>query len=267
MAISEQWLSSQVALRSISIVKFAEMLWLLDARGVAYLPALDWLVVSDLHLEKGSYLRSYGNPLPSVDSVATLKRLQHIISDYNPARVISLGDSFHDKHSMSRMTAEDRNLLCDIINNVPHWDWVEGNHDPDLPEGIPGNPCHEIARNEVVFRHEPEIHDPEPREPESSGTEPHEREPSIKDGVQAKPQAKLQAKSQVIGHYHPKIRKTISRRRFSGKCFVVTEDLFIMPAFGQFTGGLDVDEEVMLSLASKKSRACYMLYDGTIFKA
>lgn len=243
MAISEQWLSAQVALRNISIVKFAEMLWLLDTRGVAYLPALDWLVVSDLHLEKGSYLRSYGNPLPSVDSVATLKRLQHIISDYNPARVISLGDSFHDKHSMSRMTAEDRNLLCDIINSVSNWDWVEGNHDPDIPEGIPGNPCHEIVHSKVVFRHEPET---------------HYTELSTKGKVQAKPQ--------VIGHYHPKIRKTISRRRFSGKCFVVTEDLFIMPAFGQFTGGLDVDDEFMLALASEKSRACYMLYDGTIFK-
>jgi DNA ligase-associated metallophosphoesterase len=244
VAISEQWLSSQVALRSISIVKFAELLWLLDARGVAYLPALDWLVVSDLHLEKGSYLRSYGNPLPSVDSVATLKRLQHITRDYNPARVISLGDSFHDKHSMSRMTAEDRNLLCDIINSVPCWDWVEGNHDPDLPEGIPGNPCHEIAHSNMVFRHEPEMH-----------------------GTELSTKGKVQTKQQVIGHYHPKIRKTISRRRFSGKCFVVTEDLFIMPAFGQFTGGLDVDEKVMLALASKKSRACYMLYDGTIFKA
>jgi metallophosphoesterase superfamily enzyme len=254
VAISEQWLSAQVALRNISIVKFAEMLWLLDARGVAYLPALDWLVVSDLHLEKGSYLRSYGNPLPSVDSVATLKRLQHIISDYNPARVISLGDSFHDKHSMSRMTAEDKNLLCDIINSVPHWDWVEGNHDPDLPDGIPGNPCHEIVHSNVVFRHEPEIY-----EPESSETESHEKELSTKDDVKAK--------AQIIGHYHPKMRKTISRWRFSGKCFVVTDDFFIMPAFGQFTGGLDVDEEVMLALASKKSRACYMLYDGTIFKA
>lgn len=126
MAISEQWLSSQVALRNISIVKFSELLWVLDARGVAYLPALDWLVVSDLHLEKGSYLRSYGNPLPSIDSVATLKRLQLVIKDYMPARVISLGDSFHDNHSLSRMTLQDKNLLCDIVNSVSQWDWVEG---------------------------------------------------------------------------------------------------------------------------------------------
>lgn len=243
MAISEQWLSSQAALRNISIIKFADLLWVLDARGVAYLPALDWLVVSDLHLEKGSYLRSYGNPLPSIDSVATLKRLQLVIKDYKPARVISLGDSFHDNHSMSRMTLQDKNLLCDIVNSVSHWDWVEGNHDPDLPVGIPGTPCYKIVREEVVFRHEPEAQ--------------HSRVSAT---------GKAESTMQVIGHYHPKIRKTISRRRFSGKCFVISENLFIMPAFGQFTGGLDVNDEVMLALVPEKSRACYMLYDRAIFK-
>mgnify|MGYP001168047082 FL=1 len=243
MAISEQWLSSQVVLRNISIVKFSELLWVLDARGVAYLPALDWLVVSDLHLEKGSYLRSYGNPLPSIDSVATLKRLQLVIKDYMPARVISLGDSFHDNHSLSRMTLQDKNLLCDIVNSVSQWDWVEGNHDPDLPVGIPGNPCHEIAHDSVVFRHEPD---------------------ALKSSVSATGQA--ESTPQVIGHYHPKTRKTISRRRFSGKCFVISDNLFIMPAFGQFTGGLDVNDEVMLALVPEKSRVCYMLYDRAIFK-
>ncbi len=241
MAISEQWLSSQVALRNISIAKFAELLWVLDARGVAYLPALDWLVVSDLHLEKGSYLRSYGNPLPSIDSVATLKRLQLVIKDYKPARVISLGDSFHDNHSMSRMSGQDKDLLCDIVNSVSHWDWVEGNHDPDLPVGIPGTPCHEIVQSHMVFRHEPEA---------------QQCIASVTDRSESTPQ--------VIGHYHPKIRKTIARRRYSGKCFVVSKNLFIMPAFGQFTGGLDVNNEVILGLAPEKSRACYMLYDGII---
>jgi len=39
-----------------------------------------------------------------------------------------------------------------------------------------------------------------------------------------------------------------------------------MPAFGQFTGGLDIDDEVMLSLLSKKERDAFMLYDDIIFK-
>jgi metallophosphoesterase superfamily enzyme len=39
-----------------------------------------------------------------------------------------------------------------------------------------------------------------------------------------------------------------------------------MPAFGQFTGGLDIDEEVMLTLLPKRSRQVFMLYDNIIFK-
>lgn len=233
MAISDTWLTQQLGRRQLSITKFADYLWVLDARGVAYLPACDWLVVSDLHLEKGSFLRSYGNPLPSLDSTATLQRLSRIIDDYNPTRVISLGDSFHDKHSMSRMTEHDHTYLCDLVNRVNEWIWVEGNHDPDLPEGIPGTPCFEIVLDNMVFRHEPEIAEP---------------------------------KAQVIGHFHPKMRTAIKRRRFSGKCFVNNESLFIMPAFGQFTGGLDIDDDVLKTLISPSKRDAFMLCDSIIFK-
>jgi uncharacterized protein len=233
LAISDTWLTQQLGRRQLSITKFADYLWVLDARGVAYLPACDWLVVSDLHLEKGSFLRSYGNPLPSLDSTATLQRLSRIIDDYNPTRVISLGDSFHDKHSMSRMTEHDHTYLCDLVNRVNEWIWVEGNHDPDLPEGIPGTPCFEIVLDNMVFRHEPEIAEP---------------------------------KAQVIGHFHPKMRTAIKRRRLSGKCFVNNESLFIMPAFGQFTGGLDIDDDVLKALISPSKRDAFMLCDSIIFK-
>ena len=233
MAITDAWLTEKVSQRQITITKYADYLWLLDARGVAYLPACDWLIVSDLHLEKGSYLRSYANPLPSLDSTATLKRLEGIIDDYQPKRVISLGDSFHDKHSMSRMTIEDRQHLCRLIDKVDEWMWVEGNHDPDLPDGIPGTPCFEIILDNMVFRHEPENEEP---------------------------------KAQVIGHFHPKMRTAIKRRRFSGKCFVNDKHIFIMPAFGQFTGGLDIDDDVVKALISPSKRDVFMLCDSIIFK-
>ena len=44
MAITDEWVTEKVATGRITIVKFAEHLWLLDARGVAYIPALDFLV-------------------------------------------------------------------------------------------------------------------------------------------------------------------------------------------------------------------------------
>lgn len=233
MAISDTWLTKRVSQRQITITKYADYLWLLDARGVAYLPSCDWLIVSDLHLEKGSYLRSYANPLPSLDSTATLKRLAAIIDDYQPKRVISLGDSFHDKHSLSRMTEEDRQHLCALVNQVDEWMWIEGNHDPDLPDGIPGTMCFEVEVDNMVFRHEP---------------------------------ITTEKRAQVIGHYHPKTRISITRRRYAGKCFTVNQSLFVMPAFGQFTGGLDIDEDVMCSLLPKNTRQVFMLCDGIVFK-
>jgi metallophosphoesterase superfamily enzyme len=111
--------------------------------------------------------------------------------------------------------------------------WVEGNHDSDLPDGIPGTPCFEVVLDNMVFRHEVET---------------------------------SETLAQVIGHYHPKKRTTIIRRRYSGKCFTNNENVFVMPAFGQFTGGLDIDEEVMLTLLPKRSRQVFMLYDNIIFK-
>jgi metallophosphoesterase superfamily enzyme len=279
LAISDSWLTTQLAKRKLSITKFAELLWVLDARGVAYLPALDWLVVSDLHLEKGSYLRSYGNPLPSVDSQATLKRLATIIEDYQPARVISLGDSFHDKHSMARMTEQDRAYLCDLVSQVERWSWVEGNHDPDLPDGIPGEACEEIflkkeGAYDVVFRHEPEVYDTN-AENEVTFNDVTFNDVTLDplpspfaDGAKSVIEngKKTGYRAQIIGHFHPKMRTSISRRRYSGKCFISTNQLFVMPAFGQFTGGLDIDDEVMLALLAKNERNMFMLYDGIIFK-
>jgi DNA ligase-associated metallophosphoesterase len=244
VAITDTWVTEKVATGRISIVKFAELLWLLDARGVAYIPALDYLVVSDLHFEKGSFLRSYGNPLPSLDTRATLMRLRSVIEDYMPAKVISLGDSFHDKHSMTRMTEQDTVSLFNLVNQVPHWNWVEGNHDPFLPAGVPGSALNKLTFDQLCFQHEP--------------TTCYQN-----DTTNSKPLPKYQ----VIGHYHPKLTTKVSQRRYSGKCFVMGNHMMIMPAFGQFTGGLDANEQVLKDLIPVSERACYLMCDDIIFKA
>src|SRR4051794_6128818 len=74
-----------------------------DRRGVLYFPELRLLAVSDLHLEKGSSLARRGALIPPYDTGATLLRLQAVIADYQPAIVISLGDSFHDGGGAQRM--------------------------------------------------------------------------------------------------------------------------------------------------------------------
>ncbi|GGW83428.1 ligase-associated DNA damage response endonuclease PdeM [Alteromonas halophila] len=230
MAVTEQWISNVLRNRQGTLVRFAGMAWLLDARGVAYLPEKDALVVSDLHFEKGSYLHSKGNPLPALDTRATLSRLDEVIDAYRPATVISLGDSFHDAQSLPRMTTDDQQALATLVATVRQWYWVEGNHDPDIPTELPGEAVTTVTHKTVTFTHEPDD----------------------------------TATYQVIGHYHPKCRQVVSRRRYRGKCFVVTPHMLIMPAFGQYTGGLDVNDEALLALAPERQRQCYMLYDERV---
>lgn len=230
MAVTERWISSRLKQRQAMLVRFAESGWLLDARGVAYLPERDWLVVSDLHFEKGSFLNSAGNPLPALDTRATLARLSSAIADYQPAAVVSLGDSFHDALSLGRMNKPDRSALLTLVTSVPDWYWVEGNHDPAIPAELPGTAVAKVTHKSLTLLHEPEAH----------------------------------ASHQIVGHYHPKCRYTLARRRFHGKCFVVTANLIIMPAFGQYTGGLSVDDKALLGLAPKRQRQCYMLYDNRL---
>ncbi len=107
-----------------------------DPRGVLYMPDMELLVVSDLHLEKGSSLARRGSLLPPYDTAATLHRLHAVIADFAPKRVISLGDSFHDGEGASRLPEIFRSRL-EVLMEGRDWYWVAGNHDPSPPDGLP----------------------------------------------------------------------------------------------------------------------------------
>src|SRR5262247_4664541 len=88
-----------------------------DVAGVSLVAdlsgALVWeeqrlLVVSDLHLEKGSSFAKRGVLLPPYDTVATLSRLAAVIARHDPRMVIALGDSFHDRTAHERLSDPDR---------------------------------------------------------------------------------------------------------------------------------------------------------------
>src|SRR3954451_3042575 len=93
---------------------------ILDVLGVSFIAdlsgALFWeeqslLVVSDLHLEKGSSFAARGVLLPPYDTVATLGRLAAVVARLDPRMVIALGDSFHDRDAHDRLSAPDREAL------------------------------------------------------------------------------------------------------------------------------------------------------------
>jgi DNA ligase-associated metallophosphoesterase len=112
------------------------------------------LVVSDLHLEKGSSFAARGVLLPPYDTAATLGRLASVIARHDPRMVIALGDSFHDRSAHERLAASDREAIA-AMQARRDWIWISGNHDPALPSDLGGMVATEVAIGPIVFRHEP----------------------------------------------------------------------------------------------------------------
>ena len=103
--------------------------FLADPSGVLWWPEEHTLFVADLHLEKGTSFARAGVLLPPFDTAATLARLAEAVFRLAPARIVALGDSFHDAEGMARLDDRDRAKLAGIAAGR-HWIWLGGNHDP-----------------------------------------------------------------------------------------------------------------------------------------
>lgn len=175
-----------------------------DRSGALYWPERRLLVVSDLHLEKGSSYAARGLPLPPYDTAETLRRLAEVCGRFRPDAVICLGDSFHDMGGPERLATKDRETIARLAAGRD-WIWIAGNHDPELPASLPGRMAVDLTAGPLVFRHEASA---------SAG--------------------------EISGHYHPSARIKTRGRLVGGKCFVTDGRRLVMPAFGAYTGGLDV---------------------------
>lgn len=178
-----------------------------DVSGAALALETGALLVADLHFEKGSAFASKGRFLPPYDTRATLKTLADAITRLKPARVVALGDSFHDLGADGRIHGDDARLLAALVASVEDWLWIEGNHDPQPPARFGGRTAHEARLGPLTLRHEPQA------------------------GVQA---------GEVAGHLHPCARVTVRGRAMRRRCFATDGTRLVMPAFGAFTGGLNV---------------------------
>ena len=125
-----------------------------DLSGALFWEDQSLLVVSDLHLEKGSSFAARGVLLPPYDTVATLSRLAAVIARHDPRMVIALGDSFHDRTAHDRLSAPDRDAIT-ALQARRDWIWIAGNHDPALPPDLGGVVASEVAIGPIAFRHEP----------------------------------------------------------------------------------------------------------------
>jgi metallophosphoesterase superfamily enzyme len=149
---------------------------LLDCAGAAWWPAERTLIMADIHFEKGSSFAKRGTLLPPYDTRTTLNRIEALMCAYAPARVVALGDSFHDGEAATRLDEEDKVTLARQVARTD-WIWIEGNHDP-----------------------------------------------------------------------HPPAWLTRHGRSLRRRCFAGDASRMVMPAFGAYAGGLDVDDDAIAAL-------------------
>ncbi|TYR29411.1 ligase-associated DNA damage response endonuclease PdeM [Mesorhizobium microcysteis] len=206
-------------------IAIADEVALCDPRGALFFPDSRVLVVSDLHLEKGSAYARRGQLLPPYDTGATLDLLAAVIAEHRPATIISLGDSFHDGWGAERMPQSYRERLLALMTGR-EWIWVAGNHDPDAPVGLPGMVAGEIALGRLRFRHEP-----------LTGAEPGE----------------------IAGHLHPGAVIVQRGRAVRRRCFATDGERLVMPAFGAYTGTLNVLDRAYRGLFRWETFFAHML--------
>jgi hypothetical protein len=202
-----------------------------DPAGALFWPDEQLLVVADLHLEKASAFAARGVLLPPYDTAATLARLAHLTKRFAPRLVIALGDSFHDGGGPLRMAAADRATLTGLQRRRD-WLWITGNHDPDPADGIGGRFAGTVAIGALTFRHEP--------------------------SAQA-------CAGEVAGHLHPLARVARRGRAIRRRCFAGDGRRLVMPAFGAFTGGLNVRDRAIAGLFGTLAFTAHMLGERRLY--
>ncbi len=196
-----------------------------DQSGSLYWHAEKALIVTDLHLEKGSSYARRGSMLPPYDTRQTLMRLAETIDRYEVDTVIALGDSLHDVGASDRISCDDLDILH-IMQEDRRWIWVTGNHDPELAAKFGGEVVDEMELEGVRLRHVP-----------SQGRVTHE----------------------IAGHMHPAAKLSLYGSTLRRPCFVGNGLRLVLPAFGAFAGGLNVLDDAFVPLFGDDGLSVWML--------
>jgi uncharacterized protein len=217
-----------VELANCSSLNIVGVILAADLSGALFWEEERLLVVSDLHLEKGSSFAARGVLLPPYDTLATLGRLASVIARHDPAIVIALGDSFHDPNAHERLSAPDRDAIA-ALQTRRDWIWISGNHDPALPSDLGGIVASEVAIGPIAFRHQP-----------------------------------TGAAGEIAGHLHPKARVATRARWMERRCFASDGERAVMPAFGAYTGGLSIRDAAFSKIFQTASLTAHVLGDDRL---
>jgi DNA ligase-associated metallophosphoesterase len=189
------------------------------------------LVISDLHLEKGSRMAMRGQFVPPYDTEMTLSLVERLVAAFLPDRVISLGDSFDDAAGADRLHPH---ALARIRAMQSHaeWIWISGNHDPRVTAEIGGVQTEEVAIGPLVFRHQP---------------------------------AEGRVEGEIAGHLHPAARVFLRAKSVRRRCFAGDGTRLILPAMGAYTGGLCVMSDAFDGIFQRETMTVGLLGEGRVY--
>ena len=175
---------------------------LLDGRLALFHKRERWLAVTDLHFGYELSQRAAGNLFPLWGMQTTENRLEELLRDYNPTRLIILGDLVHDRAAAREVARLIKQLskYCNIL-------LIAGNHDHEVGDVVDRVDSWKTKR--FHFHH---------------GHRAIDRSDRV----------------QIIGHYHP--AGTIADGaglRLKLPAFVQEENRWMLPAFSPWSSGAD----------------------------
>lgn len=191
-------------------VELADRSLCLRADGTVWCAEFETLLVGDLHLGKESSFRAAGVPVPDGATQTTLQLLQAAIDSCRPRKLILLGDLLHDRAALSDETSRMFQEFC-AQNSKCSMTLVLGNHDQnvDIPTAW-ALEIHDRAQlDEIELKHAP-------RESIPTGS------------------------FEIAAHWHPVVALQSRLEKLRFRCFVLSAQQLIVPAFGPFKGGLEL---------------------------
>ena len=212
-----------------NLIVLAGVPLLADCSGALYWPEQGLLAVADLHLEKGSSFAARGQLLPPYDTAAALARLGRLVAHYAPRVVIALGDSFHDGDGPARLSHQDRDNIR-ALQRGREWIWLTGNHDPEPATNIGGSFHATFTLGPLTFRH-------------------------IPTGVEG----------EIAGHLHPVARVSHRGRAVGRRCFAADKTRMVMPAFGDYNGGLNIRDAAFADVFGTLAFTAHMLGEDRLY--
>ena len=213
----------------MKVINFNNHEFKINNDGVLFWLEKKIAIVSDLHLEKGSSFASSGQFVPPFDSEETLNKLINFLKIHEVKIIILLGDTFHDRGALNRMSSKVKSIFDSLVENYEII-FVLGNHENKMKSAF------------IKF---------------------YER--YIVDDIPFLHEAVLEKKYQISGHFHPVASLKINSKQITEKCLIHSENHIIMPAFGEFTGGLNINNPVFKPFLNR-NYYIYFLTKKSVYK-